>query len=146
MRLETYNPEQNTGFYASSHHCPLSVRVWTVWQWLKFSWGRSAIRYWQSTKGRRLLTLERAGQRTSLVVQWLRLWAPNAGGLGSIPGQGTRSHMLQLKILNVATKLINKINMFLKRKSMTLWRKEMNNCQREVFTSDPRLYIDMAGL
>ena len=34
---------------------------------------------------------------TSLVVQWLRLRAPNAGGLGSIPGQGTRSHMLQLK-------------------------------------------------
>ena len=34
---------------------------------------------------------------TSLVAQWLRLCAPNAGGLGSIPGQGTRSHMLQLK-------------------------------------------------
>ena len=28
--------------------------------------------------------------RTSLVIQWLRLWAPNAGGLGSIPGQGTK--------------------------------------------------------
>ena len=27
---------------------------------------------------------------TSLVVQWLRLCAPNAGGMGSIPGQGTR--------------------------------------------------------
>ena len=33
---------------------------------------------------------------TSLVLQWLRLGAPNVGGLGSIPGQGTRSHMLQL--------------------------------------------------
>ena len=31
---------------------------------------------------------------TSLVVQWLRLQAPNAGGLGSIPGQATRSHVL----------------------------------------------------
>ena len=30
---------------------------------------------------------------TSLVAQWLRLWDPNAGGLGLIPGQGTRSHM-----------------------------------------------------
>ena len=30
---------------------------------------------------------------TSLVVQWLRLYIPNAGGPGSIPGQGTRSHM-----------------------------------------------------
>ena len=28
--------------------------------------------------------------RTSLVVQWLRLHAPNAGDLSSIPGQGTR--------------------------------------------------------
>ena len=34
---------------------------------------------------------------TSLVVQWLRLRAPNAGGPGSIPGQGTRSRMLQLR-------------------------------------------------
>ena len=29
------------------------------------------------------------------MVQWLRLRAPNAGHLGSIPGQGTRSHMPQ---------------------------------------------------
>ena len=35
---------------------------------------------------------------TSLVVQWLRLCAPNAGGLGSIPGQGTKFHMLQLRV------------------------------------------------
>ena len=34
-------------------------------------------------------------QGTSLVVQWLRLQAPNTEGLGSIPGQGTRFHMLQ---------------------------------------------------
>ena len=37
-------------------------------------------------------------QGLSPVVQWLRLCAPNAGGLGSIPGQGTRSHMLQLRV------------------------------------------------
>ena len=34
---------------------------------------------------------------TSLVVQWLRLQAPDAGGSGSIPGQGARYHMPQLK-------------------------------------------------
>ena len=33
-----------------------------------------------------------------MVVQWLRLRALNAGGLGSIPGQGTRSHMTQLRV------------------------------------------------
>jgi len=45
-----------------------------------------------------------------VVVQWLRLCAPNARGSGLIPGQETRSHMLklrvfmpQLKILHAAT-------------------------------------------
>ncbi|TEA31246.1 hypothetical protein DBR06_SOUSAS18710025, partial [Sousa chinensis] len=32
---------------------------------------------------------------TSLAVQWLRLRAPNAGDPGLIPGQGTRSRILQ---------------------------------------------------
>ena len=47
------------------------------------------------------------------MAQWLRLHTPNAGVLGSIPDQGTRSHilqlrvhMLQLKIPNVTTKKI----------------------------------------
>ena len=40
----------------------------------------------------------------STKVQYLRLRAPSAGGLGSIPGQGTRSHMLQPKIPSVTTK------------------------------------------
>lgn len=31
-----------------------------------------------------------------MVDQWLRLQAPNAG-MGSIPGQETRSHVLQLR-------------------------------------------------
>ena len=33
--------------------------------------------------------------KTSPVVQWPSLHASKAGGLGLIPGQGTRSHMLQ---------------------------------------------------
>ena len=32
------------------------------------------------------------------MVQQLRLCAPNAGDPGSIPGQGTRSHMPQLRV------------------------------------------------
>ena len=31
------------------------------------------------------------------MVQWLRLCTPNAAGLGSVPGQGTRSCILKLK-------------------------------------------------
>ena len=34
---------------------------------------------------------------TSQVVQWLRLPAPNARGLGLIPGQGTGFHMAATK-------------------------------------------------
>ncbi|TEA36862.1 hypothetical protein DBR06_SOUSAS44310005, partial [Sousa chinensis] len=41
----------------------------------------------------------------SLVVQWIRLHAPNAGGTGLIPGQGTRSHMrAATKSLHATTK------------------------------------------
>ena len=32
------------------------------------------------------------------VIQWLRIEDPNAGGPGSIPGQGTRPHLLQLRV------------------------------------------------
>ena len=39
----------------------------------------------------RLLDFVISDKGTSMVVQWLRLCAPNAGDLGSIPGQGTRS-------------------------------------------------------
>ena len=35
---------------------------------------------------------------TSLMVQWLRLCPPNAGDRGLIPGQGTTSRMLQLRV------------------------------------------------
>ena len=42
---------------------------------------------------------------TSLVIQWLRLCALNAGDPGSIPGQGIRSHMSQLKIPCATTKI-----------------------------------------
>ena len=41
--------------------------------------------------------IKNAGLGTSLVVQWLRLCSPKADSPGSIPGQGTRSHMSQLK-------------------------------------------------
>ena len=56
--------------------------------------------------------LSQCGFGISLVVQWLRLCTPSAGGLDLIPAQGTRSHMpqlrvqmLQLKILSATTKI-----------------------------------------
>ena len=63
---------------------------------------------------------------TSLVVQWLRLHASNAGVLGSILGWETQSHMLQLKILQAAIKTpcsqINKRNLFKERKKLALMK------------------------
>ena len=47
--------------------------------------------------------LKRGLVGTSLVVQWVP--APNAGGLGSHPGLGNRSHRPQLKIQQAATKI-----------------------------------------
>ena len=35
---------------------------------------------------------------TSLVVQWLRIHTPSAGGMGLIPGQGARSPMSQVRV------------------------------------------------
>ena len=40
--------------------------------------------------------IEKEDVGTSLGVQWLRLCTSKEGGLGMIPGLGTRSHMLQL--------------------------------------------------
>ena len=46
-----------------------------------------------------------------LVIHWLRLHAPNAGGLGLIPaGQGTRSYMPQLGVCKPQLKKKKKKN------------------------------------
>ena len=45
-----------------------------------------------------LLSLMLLFHGTSLVVQWLRFHTHNAGGPGSVPGQGTRSHLRQLRV------------------------------------------------
>ena len=50
------------------------------------------------------LLLKTVQSGTSLVVQWLTLHAPKARGLGFIPAQGTRFHMLQLKSSHAKTR------------------------------------------
>ena len=55
---------------------------------MQFSWIPSRLSESESWDGR----------GTSLVVQWLRLHAPNAGRRGSSPDQGTGCNMLKLKI------------------------------------------------
>ena len=51
-----------------------------------------------------LHSLRNSPKGAFLVVQWLRFCSSNAGVLGSIFGQGTRSHLPQLKILHATTK------------------------------------------
>ena len=50
------------------------------------------------------------------MVLWLRLCASNAGGPGSIPGQGTISHILQLRVhmLQLRPRTAKYINNFFK--------------------------------
>ena len=54
--------------------------------------GNKLLKMWSSS------VIEKVHLGTSLVVLWLKLWAPNAGGPGSNSGQGTRCYMLQLKV------------------------------------------------
>ena len=56
--------------------------------------------------------LKSATPRTSLVVQWIRLCTPKAGGPDSIPSQGTRSRM------HAATKT---------------WRSQINKFKKKIF-------------
>ena len=42
---------------------------------------------------RSIISINVKGLGTSLVAQWIRLHAPNAGGPGLILGPGTKSHM-----------------------------------------------------
>ena len=56
--------------------------------------------------------------QTSLVVQRLRLQAPNAGGPGSIPFLGTRFHMPQLKTWCSQIKKIYILYIYIKRYSV----------------------------
>ena len=41
------------------------------------------------------------------MVQGLRLCAPNTGGPGSIPGQGTRFHMSQIRVHMVQLNILH---------------------------------------
>ena len=85
---------------------------------------------------------------TSLVVQWVRLRAPNAGGPGSIPDQGTRSRMhAATKIPHAANKTWRSLNKyFLKKKKMLLTLGAKNLEEKVEFiqeTSSSLLEVDL---
>ena len=66
-------------------------------------WERKRNQWWlRGSLGLAPSSAGSLGWWTSLVVQWLRFCAPNAGGPGLIPGHGTRPCMSQLKTLHAA--------------------------------------------
>ena len=52
----------------------------------------------QNDQPKIILITQRCILGASMVVQWLKLCTQNAGGPGLIPGQGTRSLLLQLRL------------------------------------------------
>ena len=75
-----------------------------------------------------------------MVTQWLRFCAPNAGGPGSILGQGTGSHMSQLsvhtphlKVPHVTTKKILDVTMKREDPSTAKTQHSQINKQTEFF-------------
>ena len=65
---------------------------------------KACVQQWRPSTAKKLrikLFFNSFFMGASLAAQWLRLHAPNAGGPGSIPGQGTRSHMPHLHVAAV---------------------------------------------
>ena len=74
-----------------------------------------------------------------LVVQWLRLSTPNAGGPGSIPGQRTRSHVPQLKIPNATPKKKRSFMMQQRLKTPKCHNYDLTQPKKESFFSSIKL-------
>ena len=58
------------------------------------------------------------------MVQWLRILTPIAGSPGSIPGQDTRPHMLQLRVLSLLDGIIDSMDMSLNKLQKTVKNRE----------------------
>ena len=89
-KTDVYPPQENFGvrrLHMSSGQTPVE----NSGSWVRAQWNDKEIELQRKGCGWKGLLWE-----TSLVVQWLRRHASDAGGgdPGSIPGQGTRSHML----------------------------------------------------
>ena len=73
-----------------------------------------------------------ARRGTSLVIQQLRFWAPNTGGLGSIPGWGTRSHIKQLTVWMVQLKIhVPQQRAKSPRASTRTWHSQINKLKKK---------------
>ena len=78
----------------------LGFKAFTAWAQVQFLVRelRSCKLCSEAKKKKKNDTVKKSVFGTSLVVQYVRLCTSKAGGLGSIPGQRTSSHMLQLRV------------------------------------------------
>ena len=93
--LSTLLPGKDSQKLTTSGPRTLSTAGNRATAWFIPLWGR--LKAMALSKGLMIDTLKKIITGTSLVVQWLRLHAPNAASPGSVPVQRTRSHMPQLK-------------------------------------------------
>ena len=93
---------------------------------------------------------------TSLVVQWVRLRTPKAGGLGSIPGQGTRSRMhaatrsphaaTKKKIPQATTKTWRSLNKYLKKKQTSFYVCQTSHLVTSLCQSDLHTFTGISNM
>ena len=117
-RVWLWLTSRRAGILPSTHQCtgqspqqravlPQSQQCqgWKTLLWTKENPSSWAVRTRVIEPGSPVSVTSRRSRRDFLVVQWLRLSAPEAEGLNSIPSWETRSHMPQLR--PGATKQIN---------------------------------------
>ena len=88
----------------------------------------------QATTLRTVMPCDRKGtEGTSLMVQWLRLQFPMQEGPGLIPGRGTRSHMLQLKVCMPRLKIPHA--------RTKTWHRQINKLKKKKGAEEEELYV-----
>ena len=99
------SPVQNLALLSHSNALSLglpwwnqSKKSWHVWVFSHSSDHRKECKLFPWTSWMYCKQSHNGSLGTSLVVQWLGLYAPDAGGPGSIPGRGARSVMSQLRV------------------------------------------------
>ena len=110
---------QSMGLQRIEHDWATSLSLFTFLHWTRKwqptpvflpgeSWGRRSLvgcRLWGRTESD--TTEVTAAAAAALVVQRLRLCTPNAGGPSSIPGQESRSYMLQQRVRMLQLKILS---------------------------------------
>ena len=78
------------------------------------------------------------------MIQWLRLCTPSAGGLCSVPGWWTRSHMLQLSFQELQLKVLY-ATMKIKGAATKTWRGQIKKFKKIYQKTGKWLFLYLKG-